>query len=116
MELANFLVLPRVAADNVPLKLFDYMASGTPIIATHGPAHEPLLDESRAFMSEPTVGALSATLVEACCGSRQRSEALARAARSYATEHFSWDRFVDFVRTTYIDALRETSELRRLAA
>ena len=104
MELADFLVLPRVAADNVPLKLFDYMASGTPIIATRGPAHEPLLDESRAFMSEPTVEALSATLVDACA-SRQRSEALARAARSYATENFGWDQFVEFVRNTYNDAL-----------
>jgi glycosyltransferase involved in cell wall biosynthesis len=104
MELADFLVLPRVAADNVPLKLFDYMASGTPIIATRGPAHEPLLDESRAFMSEPTVEALSATLVDACT-SRQRSEALARAARSYATENFGWDQFVEFVRNTYNDAL-----------
>jgi glycosyltransferase involved in cell wall biosynthesis len=107
MELADFLVLPRVAADNVPLKLFDYMASGTPIIATRGPAHEPLLDESRAFMSEPTVEALSATLVDACA-SRQRSEALARAARSYATENFGWDQFVEFVRNTYNDALNGT--------
>ena len=104
MELADFLVLPRVAADNVPLKLFDYMASGTPIIATRGPAHEPLLDDSRAFMSEPTVEALSATLVDACA-SRQRSEALARAARSYATENFGWDQFVEFVRNTYNDTL-----------
>ncbi len=115
MELADFLVLPRVAADNVPLKLFDYMASGTPIIATRGPAHEPLLDESRAFMSDPTVEALSATFVDACA-SRERSAALGRAARSYAMQYFGWDRFVDFVRTTYIDAMRETSELRRLAA
>jgi glycosyltransferase involved in cell wall biosynthesis len=112
MELADFLVLPRVATDNVPLKLFDYMASGTPIIATRGPAHEPLLDESRAFMSDPTAEALSVTLVDACA-SRERSEALGRAAQSYAREYFSWNRFVDFVRTTYNDALRETSELRR---
>ena len=115
MELADFLVLPRVAAENVPLKLFDYMASGTPIIATRGPAHEPLLDESRAFMSEPTVEALSATLVDACA-SHRRSEALGRAARSYAMDNFGWDRFVDFVRSTYIDALSERRELRRLLA
>jgi len=111
MKLADFLVLPRVAADNVPLKLFDYMASGTPIIATRGPAHEPLLDESRAFMSDPTVEALSATILHACA-SRRRSEALGRAAQCYAMENFGWDRFVDFVRSTYIDALGETSELR----
>jgi glycosyltransferase involved in cell wall biosynthesis len=115
MELADFLVLPRVAAANAPLKLFDYMASGTPIIATRGPAHEPLLDESRAFMSDPTVEALSVTLVDACA-SRERSEALGRAAQSYATEYFGWDRFVEFVRITYIEALSETRELRRLAA
>jgi glycosyltransferase involved in cell wall biosynthesis len=115
MKLADFLVLPRVAADNVPLKLFDYMASGTPIIATRGPAHEPLLNESRAFMSDPTVEALSATLLDACA-SRRRSEILGRAAQSYAMEHFGWDRFVDFVRTTYIDALSEKNEPRGLLA
>ena len=115
MELADFLVLPRTAVDNVPLKLFDYMASGTPIIATRGPAHEPLLDESRAFMSEPTVEALSATLVDACA-SRRRSDSLARAARSYAMENFGWDGFVEFVRSTYSDSLHESSGFRRLVA
>jgi len=109
MALADFLVLPRVDADNVPLKLFDYMASGTPIIATRGPAHEPLLDESRAFMCDPTAEGLSSALVRACA-SRERSDAMARAARSYAMEHFGWDRFVAFVRTTYIDALGEARE------
>ena len=99
----------------MPLKLFDYMASGTPIIATRGPAHEPLLDDSRAYMSEPTVEALSATLVDACA-SRHRSESLGRAARSYAMENFGWDRFVDFVRATYIDTLSATNERRRLVA
>jgi glycosyltransferase involved in cell wall biosynthesis len=115
MKLADFLVLPRIAVSNVPLKLFEYMASGTPIIATRGPAHEPLLDDSRAFMSDQTVEALSATLVDACA-SPQRARALGRAARSYATENFGWDQFVEFVRRTYIDAMNETSELRHVIA
>jgi glycosyltransferase involved in cell wall biosynthesis len=68
-----------------------------------------LLNEYRAFMCDPTVDSMSTALVKACT-SRAQSEAVARAARSYAMEHFGWDGFVDFVRTTYIDALRDTRE------
>ncbi|MGH3427776.1 MAG: glycosyltransferase family 4 protein, partial [Mycobacteriales bacterium] len=43
-KLADYLVLPRVGADNIPLKLYDYMASGKPIIATRQRGHESMLN------------------------------------------------------------------------
>ncbi len=105
LKLADYLVLPRVSADNVPLKLFDYMASGKPIVATRGTAHEPLLDDTRAFLSEPNAAALSTALLTACASSA-RAAVIGHAAKAFAAEHFGWDRFVEFVRTTYIQALR----------
>lgn len=115
LRLADFLVLPRVAAENVPLKLFDYMAAGKPIIATRGPAHEPLLDSTRAFMSDPNAQSFAAALLRAC-ESPARAALLAAAAQSYACRHFGWERFVEFVRFTYCDALGEVRELKRLLA
>ncbi len=105
LKLADYLVLPRVSADNVPLKLFDYMASGKPIVATRGNAHEPLLDDTRAFLSEPNAAALSSALLTACASSA-RAAVIGRAAKAFAAENFGWGRFVEFVRTTYIQALR----------
>jgi glycosyltransferase involved in cell wall biosynthesis len=115
LKLADYLVLPRVTADNVPLKLFDYMASGKPIVATRGNAHEPLLNDSRAFMSEPNAAALSNALLRAC-SSATRASLIGRAAQSFAAEHFGWDRFVEFVRTNYEAALQDAAQPRTLAA
>ena len=106
LRLADFLVLPRVDADNVPLKLFDYMASGKPIIATRGAAHEPLLNDARAFMSEPNSDAFAAAILRACDSPQQAADTAA-AAQNYARQNFGWNRFVEFVRFTYSDALSE---------
>ncbi len=115
LKLADFLVLPRAGVENVPLKLFDYMAAGKPIIATRGPAHEPFLNSSRGFMAAPEPGKFSAALVSAC-ESPERAATVAQSAQAYARQHFGWDRFVEFVRTTYSDALMEVQELKRLVA
>jgi glycosyltransferase involved in cell wall biosynthesis len=115
LRLADFLALPRVDADNVPLKLFDYMASGKPIIATRGAAHEPLLNDARAFMSDPTPEDYAAAILRAC-ESPERAAETAAAAQSYARQNFGWSRFVEFIRFTYSDALSEVPELRRQVA
>ena len=115
LRLADFLVLPRVEADNVPLKLFDYMASGKPIIATRGAAHEPLLNDARAFMSDPNPEAFAAAILRAC-ESPQRAASTAAAAQTYARQNFGWSGFVEFIRFTYSDALNELQDLRQQVA
>ena len=115
LKLADYLVLPRISADNVPLKLFDYMASGRPIVATRGNAHEPLLNDTRAFMSEPNAAALGAALVTACA-STARAALIGKAAQQFALEHFGWDQFVEFVRSNYQQALDHASWERGLVA
>jgi glycosyltransferase involved in cell wall biosynthesis len=104
IELADFLALPRGRTDNVPLKLFDYMASGKPIIATRHSAHDPLLDQTRAFLCDPTPQAL-ADAISRACRSPQEAESVARASRRYADRQFAWGRFVDFVRATYANSI-----------
>lgn len=52
--LANVLLSPRLTGGNTPLKLFSYMASGRPIVATTIAAHTNVLDESTAYLVEPT--------------------------------------------------------------
>ena len=115
LKLANYLVLPRVGAENAPLKLFDYMASGKPIVATRGAAHEPLLNSSRAFLSDPNAGSFAAAILLAH-ESPARAASVGVAAQIYATQNFGWARFVDFVGTTYNEAIDEVYNLKRLVA
>lgn len=100
VELANCLVSPRRETANVPLKIFDYMGSGKPIIATRGRAHEPLLTPDRAILCDGTADALSAAILHAAANPSRMQE-LARNAGDYARRHFGWPPFVDFIRTTY---------------
>lgn len=100
LALSDCLVSPRRATDNVPLKVFDYMGSGRPIIATKGRAHEPLLTTERAILCDGNADALAAAILYAAANPSKTGE-LAQAAGEYARRHFGWRPFVDFIRTTY---------------
>ena len=50
LEMADVLVSSRSYGDNVPLKIFDYMAAGKPIVATDIKAHRSLLDAESALL------------------------------------------------------------------
>lgn len=104
LALADCLVSPRRATDNVPLKIFDYMGSGKPIIATKGRAHEPPLSPERAILCDGTPDALAAAILSAAADPSRMQE-LAWNSRDYANRHFGWKPFVEFIRATYFQVL-----------
>jgi glycosyltransferase involved in cell wall biosynthesis len=59
LALADVLVLARKRGKNVPLKIFDYLKSEKPIVATDIPAHRAILNEKTAILVEPNPEALS---------------------------------------------------------
>jgi glycosyltransferase involved in cell wall biosynthesis len=65
MGMAEALVSPRLEPYTTPLKLFSYMASGRPIVATDLPTHTQILDETMAILVPPTAAGLSAGLLRA---------------------------------------------------
>jgi glycosyltransferase involved in cell wall biosynthesis len=113
LELAHFLALPRGHTDNVPLKLFDYMASGKPIIAMRHAAYGPLLDSTRAFICDPTAKALAGAITLACRSPRE-AQSVGRESRRFAGRQFAWARFVDFVRDTYAASMVVSEEESRV--
>ena len=65
MALADVLVLPRLVGKNAPLKLYDYLKSGTPIVATDIPAHRVLLSEETAILVRPDSRSISDGILQA---------------------------------------------------
>ena len=104
LQLADCLVSPRTAGRNLPLKLFDYMASGKPIIATRGSPHQPLLNDGRALLSEPTPQGLADT-IESTLNSPGEAQAAGEKASRYAARHLNWEGFVQQVNDIYSSAL-----------
>jgi glycosyltransferase involved in cell wall biosynthesis len=108
LALADVLVSPRAYGGNLPLKIFDYLAAGRPIVATDIPTHRTVLAEDRAVLVAPRTDAI-AEGIAAVLGDPARAERLAAAARSYAKLHFGWSRFVDSVDSLYAEVARHAS-------
>jgi len=81
LALADVLASPRVKGENTPFKVYTYLASGKPIVATRIATHTQLLDDATAFLVEPTPAALAAGLRDALA---RKDEAHERAERGYA--------------------------------
>jgi glycosyltransferase involved in cell wall biosynthesis len=105
LALADVLVSPRAYGGNLPLKVFDYLAAGRPIVATDIPTHRTVLTEERAVLVDPSSAALAGGIV-AVLGDPVRARRLAAAAHGYARSHFGWSRFVDSVDALYAEVTR----------
>ncbi len=100
LALADVLVSPRVHGRNLPLKIFDYMAAGKPIVATEGEAHRTVLSESRARLVQPEPAALADAIVELLTRT-EIADRLGRAAQAYAKAHCMPDNFIASVDQIY---------------
>lgn len=58
--LAEVLVSPRLEGENTPMKIYSYMLSGKPIVATDLETHTQVLDGSTAILTPPDVEGLVA--------------------------------------------------------
>ena len=63
LEAADILVSPRASGTNTPLKLFAYLKSGKPLLATRIPSHTQILDDSSALLVEATTSGLAEGLL-----------------------------------------------------
>lgn len=63
MAVCHVLVSPRCIGTNTPLKLYSYLKSGVPILATDLLTHTQVLDADVAVLTEPTAQALGQGLV-----------------------------------------------------
>ncbi len=93
LAMADIVVSPRAKVGNLPLKIFDYLAAGKPIVAVDSPTIRKVLDDKRAVIVNP----LDNDLGEAITSLLQdpgRLKRLGAAARAYAEQHLGWQAFM----------------------
>jgi glycosyltransferase involved in cell wall biosynthesis len=64
MALATVLASPRLEPHVTPLKIYNYMASGRPIVATDLPTHTDVLDRNAAILVPPTADGLARGIMQ----------------------------------------------------
>jgi glycosyltransferase involved in cell wall biosynthesis len=87
-RLASCLVTCRIRGINTPLKLYQYLRAGRPIVATAIRSHTQVLNERCAELVEATAEGVAAGLVRVL-SDPVRSDELASGAAAVAEEHYS---------------------------
>lgn len=92
VQASDVLVSPRMSGTNTPLKIYSFLKSGKPLVATRLYTHTQVLDDTISILVEPTPEAMAAGLDFALKDpeAMKRAEAAAALAkREYTFEAYS---------------------------
>lgn len=103
---ADVLISPRLYGGNIPLKIFDYIGAGKPIIASDILAHRAVLDESRAVFFENTPESLANVIID-LLHNENKAKSLGKHSLTYAKEFLTWHQFRSYVQLM-IDKVQNT--------
>lgn len=100
MALATVLLSPRSKGTHTPLKLYTYLRSGKPILATNILSHTQVLTSEIAMLVPPTPEGLAEGVLELLLHPRQ-AQALGECGQRFAAEQYSWPIFLEKNRQLY---------------
>ncbi len=86
LALADIMLSPRSEGTNTPLKVYTYLRSGKPLLATNIFSHTQILTPSMAMLVPPTAEGLAQGALELLQDS-QRARALGECGRKFAEEN-----------------------------
>lgn len=84
---ADVLTSPRSAGTNTPLKVYEQLASGKPLVATRIYSHTQILSDENTFLVEPDADDMARGILEALSGSADVDERVRRARALYEAEY-----------------------------
>ncbi len=100
LQQACIVVSPRIKGQNTPMKIYSYLDSGKPLLATRLPTHTQVLDNQIAFLVQPEPKDFSDGLVK-LLQDRILRENLAHRAKERVRHEFSYEAFQRKLLTFY---------------
>ena len=101
IERADVVLSPRIKGNNTPLKIYELLSIGKPIVATKIRSHTQVLDETCAFLTDPDAESFAEGIIEAL-SSKELVEQKTRRARQLYEQNYS--------RATYIKKMKQWLE------
>jgi glycosyltransferase involved in cell wall biosynthesis len=86
---ADILVSPRLKGNNTPMKLYSYLHSGKPVLATNLPTHTQLIDKDVALLAEPHKEPFSCAMLRLIADEPLRAQ-LGAAGKKLIEEKFTY--------------------------
>ncbi len=84
---ADLLVSPRIFGDNTPLKVYDYMKSGTPMVVTDLAMHTQVLQPDMAFLAPADAARFAESVLDALRDSREADRRARLALEAVETKY-----------------------------
>src|SRR6478735_971497 len=100
VQAADLLVSPRIRGTNTPLKIYSYLRSGKPIVATNLLTHTQVLSPEIARLAEPTPESFAAAILDLIARPDERAR-LSTAARIVAQEKYSRESYLKRTANAY---------------
>jgi glycosyltransferase involved in cell wall biosynthesis len=97
LALGDALVSPRSHGKNTPLKIYSYLRSAKPIVATRILTHTQVLDDEVAILTEPTPEAF-ARGIDTVVSDRERAREIGANARRRSDLEYSYERYLERTR------------------
>ena len=90
-------VSPRSKGTNTPLKIYQYLRSGRPIVATRLLTHTQVLDDETAILTGTSPSEFAGGILQALTD-RARAESIGRRAQHLAETKYSYEAYLDRTR------------------
>jgi glycosyltransferase involved in cell wall biosynthesis len=100
MGLADLLVSPRIQGANTPLKIYTYLKSGKPIVATNLLTHTQVLNKDVAILTEPNPESFAKGIILLAKDKRLRDE-LGKKGTSFVDTISDLKRFYNKISDVY---------------
>jgi glycosyltransferase involved in cell wall biosynthesis len=97
LHACDVLVSPRSRGTNTPLKIYQYLRSGKPIVATRLLTHTQVLSDDTAFLTGPSPDAFAGGILSALADPA-RAQAVGRAAADLAATKYSYEAYLERTR------------------
>ena len=97
LDAADVLVSPRSSGTNTPLKIYQYLRSGRPIVATRLLTHTQVLNDEVAFLAEATPSGFGDAIL-AALDNPDRARLVGERARHLAETKYSYEAYLNRTR------------------
>lgn len=94
---ADVLVSPRTLGTNIPLKIYAYLKSGIPVVATNLYTHTQSINEDIAILTDPDPGKFAAGILEAAS---EKGKIISKNANAFCQENYSYERYLELIDQT----------------
>jgi glycosyltransferase involved in cell wall biosynthesis len=102
LDAATMLVSPRSRGTNTPLKIYQYLRSGRPIVATRLLTHTQVLDDEVAILTDATPEGFARGIL-AALEDPARAASVGRRALALAETRYSYEAYLDRTRQAYAE-------------